>query len=231
VAVRLFRSRLVREAGFRDRLARDFTAARAVVSPYVAEVVDGDPYADQAWMATAYVPGPSLADAVKERGPLSVSAMASLAGALAEALKAIHAAGVVHRDLKPSDVLLAEEGTRVVDFGISRPTGDGLTATGAAEPVGYFSPEVVTGAPVGPPSDVFSLGAVLVFAAAGQAPFGSGSMAAVLHRLVNGEPQLGRVPESLRPLIEPCLRKDPAARPTAVDLLAEISALGDLETF
>jgi len=223
VAVRLFRSGLVREAGFRDRLAVELAAVRTVTGPRLARVVGGDPYADPPWMATAYVPGPSLADVVKEQGSLPGSAVTAVAAGLAEALRAIHAAGLLHKDLKPSNVLLAEDGPRVIDFGISPVAGDRLTATGAAEPVGYLSPEVVKDAPAGPPSDVFSLGAVLTFAATGKAPFGSGSLAAVFYRLTNGEPDLGRMPGSLRALIEPCLRKDPAARPTAADLLAELA--------
>src|SRR5262245_38057481 len=138
------------------------------------------------WMATAYVDGPSLADAVEDNGPLPPEAVLSLAARLAEGLQAIHRAGLVHRDLKPSNVLLASDGPRVIDFGISW-AGEGLRLTEAGAVVGspgFVSPEQARGHEVGTASDVFSLGAVLVYAATGQGPFGDGPTQALMYRVV-----------------------------------------------
>jgi serine/threonine protein kinase len=190
-------------------------------------VVDADVDGPVAWMATAYVPGPSLAEAVDTHGPLPEASVLALAAGLAESLNAIHAAGVVHRDLKPSNVLLAEDGPRVIDFGISR-AAESTMLTQAGLVVGspgFMSPEQATGYEVGPPSDVFTLGAVLAFAATGEGPFGTGTTAALLYRVVHGTPDLDRVPATIRPLIEHCLAKDPRQRPTASGLLAEVGAL------
>ena len=172
-------------------------------------------------MGTVYVPGPSLADAVDDDGPLPVKTVLALAAGLAEALAGIHRSGVVHRDLKPSNVLLAADGPRVIDFGISQAIERSmLTATGAVMgSPGFMSPEQARGQrEVGKPTDVFSLGAVLAFAATGIGPFGCGSTPALLYRLVNEEPDLAQVPARLRPLIERCLAKDPAYRPTPADI-------------
>jgi Protein kinase domain len=202
------------------------TAARSVSGIFTAPVVDADPDGQLPWLATAYVPGPSLTDAVAERGPLPPGVVLTLAAGLAEALVAIHAAGLVHRDLKPSNVLLAQDGPRVIDFGISRAADASvLTQTGAimGSP-GYLSPEQAEGRQVGPPGDVFSLGAVLAFAASGAGPFGTGPAVAIAFRVVNAAPNLSGVPERLRPLIERCLVKDPAARPSPGELLASLTA-------
>ena len=194
---------------------------------YTAMVVDADVDGPVAWLATAYVPGPSLAEAVDSHGPLPEVSLLALAAGLAESLNAIHAAGVVHRDLKPSNVLLAEDGPRVIDFGISRAAeSTALTQTGlVVGSPGFMSPEQAIGGAVGPPSDIFNLGAVLAFAATGEGPFGTGTTASLLYRVVHGTPDLDQVPATVRPLIERCLAKDPAQRPTADDLLGEVGAL------
>ena len=158
---------------------------------------------------------------------MSVQSTLALAAGLAEGLSAIHAAGVVHCDLKPSNVLLSQDGPRVIDFGISR-AAEVVSVTGAGLVVGspgFMSPEQAMGAEIGPPSDIFSLGAVLTFAATGGGPFGEGSSPELAYRLVYGPPSLGRLPAQLRPLVERCLAKDPSERPTADEVLAEAGAV------
>jgi eukaryotic-like serine/threonine-protein kinase len=228
VAVKAIRAELAADPQFRTRFGREVAAARRVSGVFTAQVVDADVDGPVAWMATAYVPGPSLAEMVQSRGPLPEASLLTLAAGLAESLSAIHAAGVVHRDLKPSNVLLAEDGPRVIDFGISRAAAEAtaLTQTGlVVGSPGFMSPEQAMGHEVGPPSDIFNLGAVLAFAATGEGPFGTGTTAALLYRVAHGEPNLDRVPAAARPLIERCLAKDPGQRPTATGVLAEVGAL------
>jgi serine/threonine protein kinase len=222
VAVKVIRADLAQDAEFRARFRREVAVARKVSGLFTAPVIDADVDGPVPWLATAYVPGPSLADAVSEHGPLPAASVLALARGLAEGLSAIHAAGVVHRDLKPANVLLAEDGPRVIDFGISRAVeASALTHTGlVVGSPGFMSPEQAEGREVGPPSDIFSLGAVLAFAATGQGPFGSGSTPALVYRVVHSGPQLDLVPAEVRSLAERCLAKDPALRPTADDLLA-----------
>ena len=227
VAVKIIRAELAADPEFRSRFSREVAAARRVNGLFTALVVDADVDAPVPWLATAYVPGLSLAETVKERGPLSAMSVLSLAAGLAEGLSAIHAAGVVHGDLKPSNVLLAEDGPRVIDFGISRAAGAApVTPIGlVVGSPGFMSPEQALGKDVGPRSDVFSLGAVLAFAATGQRPFGTGSPVELLDRVIHGSPRLETVPAEVRLLVERCLNKDPSRRPTAADLLAEMGAL------
>jgi hypothetical protein len=189
-------------------------------------VVDADVDAPVPWLATAYVAGPSLTEAVRNRGPLTAGSLLALATGLAKSLTAIHAAGVVHGDLKPSNVLLALDGPRVIDFGISQ-AAEATPLARAGLVVGtpsFMSPEQAAGSDVGPLSDVFSLGAVLGYAATGRKPFGTGQPAAVLERVVRGTADLEDAPAEVRPLIEQCLAKDPGLRPTAAELLAAVTA-------
>ncbi len=227
VAVKVIRSDLAADPDFRVRFRREVAAARRVSGLYTAVVVDADVDADEPWLATAYVAGPSLAEAIRDHGPLPPASALALAAGLAESLVAIHKVGVVHRDLKPSNVLLAEDGPRLIDFGISR-AAESTSVTRAGFVIGspgFMSPEQAQGGEVGPPSDMFSLGAVLVFAATSEPPFGSGSTAALVFRVVFEPPQLDEVPDQLRPLVERCLAKDPSQRPTASELLTEIGAM------
>ena len=227
VAVKVIRSELAADPEFRVRFGREVAAARRVSGVFTAMVVDADVDGPAAWLATAYVPGPSLSEAVDDHGPLPAGSLLTLAAGLAESLTAIHAAGVVHRDLKPSNVLLAEDGPRVIDFGISRAVESTvLTQAGLViGSPGFMSPEQAAGFAVGPPSDIFSLGAVPAFAATGEGPFGTGTTVALLYRVVHGSPDLDRIPADVRPLIERCMAKDPGQRPTAAGLLAEVGAL------
>jgi outer membrane protein assembly factor BamB len=226
VAVKVVHPEMAAAPDFRVRFRREVTAAQKVSGLFTAPVVDADVGSETPWLATAYVPGPSLSEAVSEHGPLPAPSVLALAAGLAEGLAGIHAAGVVHRDLKPMNVLLAPDGPRIIDFGISR-AAEATSLTGAGFVVGsagFMSPEQAAGGDVGKASDIFSLGTVLVFAAAGEGPFGTGSSDALLYRVVHNPPDLERVPDEVRPLVERCLAKDPAGRPTAADILAEVGA-------
>jgi hypothetical protein len=232
VAVKVVHSELARDAEFRRRFGREVAAARAVGGMYTAPVVAAGLDDDPPWLATAYVPGPPLADLVARHGALPELAVWRLGAGLAEALRAVHACGLVHRDLKPANVLLAADGPHVIDFGISRAfDGTQLTAVGMVVGTpGYMSPEQAEGALVGPASDVFSLGCVLAFAASGNAPFGGGSAASVLYRVVTGRPDLASVPDKLREVISGCLAKDPKQRPELAALGAMITRAGPAVT-
>jgi eukaryotic-like serine/threonine-protein kinase len=225
VAVKVIRAELAANTEFRTRFRREVAAARTVSGLYTALLVDADLDGPVPWLATAYVDGPSLAEAVTNYGALPARSVVALAAGLAEALAAIHAAGLVHRDLKPSNVLLAADGPRVIDFGISR-AADTTTLTHTGQSIGspgYLSPEQAVGHSIGPSTDIFSLGAVLAFAASGIGPFGTGSLPALVYRVVHEPPTLDGVPGELRPLIERCLAKEPGDRPSATELLAEFA--------
>ncbi|MDN0194048.1 PQQ-binding-like beta-propeller repeat protein [Streptomyces sp. S.PNR 29] len=226
VAIKTVRTELAEDQLFRVRFTREVEAARAVSGFYTAAVVDADPRAAVPWLATAYVPAPSLEEIVNECGPLPAQAVRWLAAGVAEALQSIHGAGLVHRDLKPSNVLVVEDGPRVIDFGIaSGVSNTRLTMTNVA--VGtpaYMSPEQakdsrsVTGA-----SDVFSLGSTLVFAATGHAPFHGANPVETVFMLLREGPDLEGLPEELRPLIESCMQMEPPGRPTPADLQAQLA--------
>jgi hypothetical protein len=230
VAVKLIHPVHARTAEFRARFAREIEAARRVGGFHTAPVVDADPQADPPWMVTAYIDGPSLQDDVDQRGPLPSEGVRALGAGLAEGLAAIHASGLVHRDLKPGNVILAADGPRIIDFGIARAVDatTGLTTPGTVlGTVAYASPEQIRGDPAGPASDVFSLGGVLAFAATGRAPFGGDSAAAVMFRIVSQPPDLaGVLDRELAGLIEGCLAKAPGDRPAVPDLLAAVSGPG-----
>ncbi|MDT0265858.1 serine/threonine-protein kinase [Streptomyces sp. DSM 44915] len=226
LAVKVVRAELAEDAGFRERFASEVTAARRVTGIFTASVVDADPAGSPAWLATEYVPGMSLGQAIAGLGPWPEPAVLALGAGLVEALEAIHGAGVVHRDLKPSNVLLAPDGPRVIDFGISVTDElGGLTRTGVAVGTpGFMAPEQLrTGERAGPASDVFALGGVLAFAATGAGPFGTGAAHILYYRTVHEEPELGQLAPVLRSLVARCLAKEPADRPSPAALLAELS--------
>jgi len=226
VAIKTVRTELAEDQLFRVRFTREVEAARAVSGFYTAAVVDADPRAAVPWLATAYVPAPSLEEIVNECGPMPAQAVRWLAAGVAEALQSIHGAGLVHRDLKPSNVLVVEDGPRVIDFGIaSGVSNTRLTMTNVA--VGtpaYMSPEQakdsrsVTGA-----SDVFSLGSMLVFAATGHAPFHGANPVETVFMLLREGPDLEGLPDELRPLIESCMQMEATARPNPADLQAQLA--------
>ncbi|WP_330350559.1 protein kinase domain-containing protein [Streptomyces sp. NBC_00582] len=214
VAVKVIRPEMAEDRNFRIRFRREVAAAAAVGGAFTAPVVDAAPDDETPWLATVYVPGPTLAEAVAEHGPLPVETVLALGAGIAEALIAVHAEGLVHRDLKPSNVLLAADGPRVIDFGIVR-ARDGYELTGDGSLFGsldYMCPEQATGEQMGPEGDVFCLGSVLAFAASGHTPFGGAAGAALLYQVVHGSADLTQVPEPLDKIISLCHAKDPALR-------------------
>ncbi|MFZ3566432.1 PQQ-binding-like beta-propeller repeat protein [Streptomyces sp. BH097] len=224
VAVKVVREELSDDAAFRQRFTREVAAARRVTGYFTAAVVDAAPDADPPWLATAYVPGPSLRDAVADHGAWPEGPVLALGAALAEALESIRAQGLEHRDLKPANVLLADDGPRIIDFGISRAVDDTrLTLTDAAVGTpGYMPPEVLLGRPTGPAGDVFALGAVLVYAATGKGPFSGGNAHFTNYRVVHEPPDLAGAPDHVARLAARCLDKDPDRRPTAAQLVQEL---------
>jgi serine/threonine protein kinase len=221
VAIKVVRAEFGEEEEFRDRFRREVVAAQRVHGMYAAQVLDADPDALQPWLATAYVPGLSLQQAVTEYGPLPLDSVILLVAGIAEALQAIHAVGIVHRDLKPSNVILASDGPRVIDFGVARSdAAPALTRGGAL--VGsppFMAPEQARGQPVTSAVDVFALGSLAAYAITGRLPFGTGSPVSVLYRVLNETPDLRGCPADLRPLIERCLAKDPAQRPQPAEII------------
>ncbi|MFI8877517.1 protein kinase domain-containing protein [Streptomyces sp. NPDC055243] len=211
---------------FRVRFRREIAAARAVTGPFTAALLDGDADARLPWLATEYVPGPSLADTVARCGPLPVDAVRALGAKLARALAAVHAARVLHRDLKPGNVLLTPDGPRLIDFGIAQAfEATALTMTGMLVGTpGFMAPEQIEGShAVVPASDVFSLGAVLCHAAAGHGPFDDPEFASVVFRIARGDADLSGVPDELRGLVAECLDTDPDRRPTPVELAERLA--------
>ncbi|WP_438828887.1 protein kinase domain-containing protein [Streptomyces gottesmaniae] len=230
LAVKAIRPELMGDKNFRVRFRREVEAAGAVGGRYTAPVVDADPEAPIPWLATDYIAGPTVAEAVAAHGPLPVESVLVLGAGVAEALISVQAAGLVHRDLKPSNVLLAADGPRVIDFGIVRASdGYDLTRSGALfGSFEYMCPEQATGEPLGPEGDIFSLGSVLTFAASGHAPFSGSAAATLLYQVVHSTPDLTGVPEPLDKIINLCLTKDPRLRITP-DKLAAACAPGGVE--
>ncbi|MFJ9540585.1 serine/threonine-protein kinase [Streptomyces sp. NPDC101225] len=221
VAVKIVHPHFALDEEFRARFRREVEAARRVGGAWTAPVLDADPEAAVPWVATGYAAGPSLATAVTDRGPLPAHSVRVLGAGLAEALAAVHELGLVHRDVKPSNVLLTLDGPLLIDFGIARAT-DGtasLTSTGVSiGSPGYMAPEQILGKGATGAADVFSLGAVLAYAATGEPPFPGDSSAALLYKVVHEEPELGLLAGELREVVQACLVKEPSARPAPADL-------------
>lgn len=229
VAVKVVHPHFALDEQFRARFRREVDAARRLGAQWTAPVLDADPDAAVPWVATGYVAGPPLSDAVTRYGPLPEYAVRTLGAGLGEALDAVHAHGLVHRDVKPSNVLLALDGPRLIDFGIARALGAtvSLTSTGVSVgSPGYMAPEQIRGLDISGAADVFSLGAVLAYAATGTAPFPGDSSAVLLYKVVHEEPELGDLEGELRELVAGCLAKDPAARPAPAELARRLAPDG-----
>jgi len=237
LAVKVVHAEYAKDPEFRSRFRQEVAAARRVSGAFTAPVVDADPDAERPWMATLFIPGPTLSEEVKRNGPLPTEKLRRLMAGLAEALRDIHRVGVVHRDLKPSNVLLAEDGPKVIDFGISRPKDSELrTETGKL--IGtppFMAPEQFRRPrEVGPAADIFALGSVLVHAATGRGPFDSDSPYIVAYQVVHDEPEVTGVPQNLAPLVLACLAKEPEERPTPDELMRELRSVAasyDTQTF
>ncbi|MEU1106462.1 serine/threonine-protein kinase [Streptomyces tibetensis] len=237
LAVKVVHAQFAKDPDFRGRFRQEVAAARRVSGAFTAPVVDADPDGERPWMATLFIPGPTLSDHVKRNGPMDPAQLRRLMAGLAEALRDIHRAGVVHRDLKPSNVLLADDGPKVIDFGISRPVDSELrTETGRL--IGtppFMAPEQFRRPrEVGPAADIFALGSVMVHAATGQGPFDSDSPYIVAYQVVHDEPDLTGVPDEVAPLVLRCLAKEPEERPTPDELMRELRSVAasyDTQTF
>jgi predicted Ser/Thr protein kinase len=225
VAVKAIRGELARQEAFRARFRREAEAARRVARFCTAQVLDADVDGGRPWIATEYIPGRDLEAVVRERGPLTGSSLEALAVGVLTALTAIHAAGVVHRDLKPGNVLLGELGPRVIDFGIAGAVDFATQITGSGQWLGtpaFAAPEQMEGHPIGPAADVWSWGALMVFAATGRLPYDGTSLARLAFQVVYEEPRLDGLDPRLLPLVEQAMRKDPGDRPAAGELLRRL---------
>jgi serine/threonine protein kinase/WD40 repeat protein len=226
VAVKVMHAELTGESDFRARFRREVEAARLVGGFHTAAVVDADPEADPPWMVTEYIPGPSLRAKVTSDGPLSAAALHDLAAGLAEGLSAIHARGLVHRDLTPANVVMTGNGPRIIDFGIAKSAhASAVTSGGVVGTAAFMSPEHVDSRPTGPASDIFSLGSVLAYAATGSSPFAARSPSATYYAILGKDPDLRAIPRPLRGVVAGCLAKEPAHRPTAAALLAALATI------
>ncbi|MFF3688784.1 PQQ-binding-like beta-propeller repeat protein [Streptomyces sp. NPDC002187] len=224
VALKTMHAGIASDPASRARFRLETDAARVIGGHHGATVVDADPLAETPWLATEYVLGPPLDEAVSLSGPLPESSVRALGAALAGALAQLHASDVVHRDLKPSNVMVTAYGPKIIDFGIARAAGDDrLTRTGAAAGTpAFMSPEQATGQEHTPAGDVFALAGVLVYAATGRGPFGSGQVADLLYRVRYSDPDLTDVPDPLVPILSRCLSKEPGGRPMTSELIAQL---------
>lgn len=216
VAIKVVKREFADDAEFRRRFDREIAAAQQVQGHFTAPVVDAASNAPVPWLATSYIAGPSLQEAVAEHGPFPLFTVFRLLAGAAEGIAAVHQAGLIHRDLKPANVLLAADGPRVIDFGIAH-AANSSTLTGKGHAIGtpgFMAPEQIRGGKVSEATDVFGLGQLAVFAATGHAAFGEGHADALFYRILNERPDLGDCPAGLRPIAERCLARDPADRPS-----------------
>lgn len=226
IALKAVRAEFAADPEFRERFAQEVASARRIHGLFTAQVVDFGVDARTPWLATAYVPGPTLQQVVQRHGPLPVRTVLLLVAGIAEALQGIHGVGVVHRDLKPANVLIATDGPRVIDFGIAR-AADAAALTGTGLRIGtaaFMAPEQAMGLQATAATDVFALGALAAYVSGGAPPFGNGPESAALYRVVHEEPDLAHVPAALRDLIGRCLAKRPEDRPTTAELIEAVHA-------
>ncbi|TDC75746.1 serine/threonine-protein kinase, partial [Actinomadura sp. 7K507] len=221
VAIKVLRPAVAGDATARRRLAREVDSMRRVHSPHVAEILDADVTAEQPYIVTQYVPGQTLEEIVEDSGPIYGQALQRLGVGLASALSAIHGAGIVHRDMKPGNVMLVDSEPVVIDFGIAQTAeATRLTATGMVIGTpGYLAPEIIEGEDAGPPSDVHAMAGTVAYAATGRPPFGSGTFESIFYKIMQGTPDLEGVPDALLPLLRSAMARNPAERPTAVNLV------------
>src|SRR5262245_40638018 len=223
VAIKWLRPDLAGDTQVQERFLREVTSAKRVAPFCTAQVIESGIDQDRPYIVSEYIDGPSLQQRVTDSGPISGSALHRLAVGTATALAAIHQAGIIHRDLKPANVIMGPDGPRVIDFGIAKALDASSTLT--SRPVGtpsYMSPEQIMGTAVGPSTDMFAWACTIIYAANGQAPFGSDSLPAVINRILNGQAQLGSLSGPLADVVRACLARDPSARPTAEQLLLRL---------
>ena len=225
VAVKVLRPELAGDQEFRQRFGREVAALVRVKGACTVRVIEADSQSSTPFVVTEYAQGPSLSEHIDKYGSVDPGMLHALATGLAEALTVIHAAGIMHRDLKPSNIILTDAGPKVIDFGIARRQDTtGMTKTGMmVGSMGFMAPEQISGHP-GPAADIFAWGVTVAYAATGRSPFGAGNAHSILYRIVYGDPDVAAVPDSLRPLVEAALAKDPQSRPTAQQLLDRLTS-------
>ncbi|RAY11606.1 serine/threonine protein kinase [Actinomadura craniellae] len=226
VAIKLLHAQMATDPAARARFVREVSAAQKVAPFCTARVLEADVQGDKPYIVSEFIDGPSLHDVISQNGPLGPAELEQLAIGTVTALAAIHEAGIVHRDFKPNNVLLASDGPRVVDFGIARTVNSqesAVTATGMVVGTpGYLAPEQLTGAPLMPTVDIFAWGATMVFAATGQSPFEADALPAIINAILNKDPDLSALQSPLREVVGQCLNKDPGQRPQAPQLLLQL---------
>jgi serine/threonine protein kinase len=225
VAVKVLRPELANDEEFRRRFGREVASLVRVKGAYTVRVIEADSQSSTPFVVTEYAQGPSLSEHIDKNGSVSPDMLYGLATGLAEALTMIHEAGIMHRDLKPSNIILTDAGPKVIDFGIARRQDTtAMTQTGMmVGSMGFMAPEQISGHP-GPAADIFAWGVTVAYAAAGRSPFGAGNTHSVLYRIMYGEADIAAVPDGLRPLVEAALAKDPQGRPTAQQLLDQLTS-------
>ncbi len=225
VAIKVLRPELAGDQEFRRRFGREVAALVRVKGACTVRVIEADSQSSTPFVVTEYAQGPSLSEHIDKHGSADPGMLYGLATGLAEALTVIHAAGIMHRDLKPSNIILTDAGPKVIDFGIARGQDTtGMTKTGMmVGSMGFMAPEQISGHP-GPAADIFAWGVTVAYAATGRSPFGAGNAHSILYRIMYGDPEIAAVPDSLRPLVEAALGKDPQSRPTAQQLLDRLTS-------